>query len=182
MTFTPLPIAGCWHAGLDPFLDARGEVIKPFQESAWAHALGGETIREILYTRSHRHALRGLHLQLPPMASGKLVTCVQGEVLDVMVDLRVGSPTYRQVHRTPLSQSRAEAIYVAPGIARGYLVLSDAAVVLQGITREYAPHLEVGIHWRSLAIDWPVSEPMVSTRDAALPALADFNSPLRYAD
>jgi len=159
--------------------DARGF----FQESYRASAFVAAGIRDAFVqdnlARSTRGVLRGLHYQLPPAAQGKLVGVVRGRVFDVAVDLRVGAPTYgRWVGRT-LDADSGELLWIPAGFAHGYVVLSDVADVGYKVTAEYAPELDRGVRWDdpAVGIAWPVTDPVVSSKDAAQPTLALAENP-----
>jgi dTDP-4-dehydrorhamnose 3,5-epimerase len=137
------------------------------------------------HSHSRRGVLRGLHYQKHPKAQGKFVTVIRGEIFDVAVDLRQGSPTYARWLAQILSAENGCALYIPPGFAHGFSVLSDSADVLYKVTAEYAPDLDRGIRWNDpdLAIDWRVRDPIVSSKDAQLPFLREadnnFVFPLR---
>jgi dTDP-4-dehydrorhamnose 3,5-epimerase len=130
------------------------------------------------HSHSKRGVLRGLHYQIPPKAQGKLVIVVKGQVVDVAVDIRNGSPTYGQFVQQELSHKSGYMLYVPPGFAHGFCVTSREADVLYKVTAEYAPELERGIIWNdpSIGIKWPISKPQLSTKDLALPLLQDIDS------
>ncbi|MDR1935923.1 MAG: dTDP-4-dehydrorhamnose 3,5-epimerase, partial [Candidatus Accumulibacter sp.] len=128
------------------------------------------------HSRSARNVLRGLHYQLPPKAQGKLVRVVLGEVFDVAVDIRRNSPTFGQWAGARLSADNRRQLWIPPGLAHGFLVLSEYAEFLYKTTDYYAPQLERCIRWNdpSLAIDWPLDGvPVLSAKDRAGVALAD---------
>jgi len=133
--------------------------------------------REQYYSISKKNVLRGMHFQLPPHDHYKLVTCVEGRILDVVVDLRRSSPTFGQHLCVELSGVRADSIYIPSGLAHGFLVLSRRALVLYNVSSLYAPLHDTGIRWDSAGIQWPVVAPQVSERDAVLPPLAAFETP-----
>jgi len=130
------------------------------------------------HSHSTRGVLRGLHYQKHPRAQGKLVMVIQGEILDVAVDIRQGSPTYGRWVAQILSAENGCALYIPPGFAHGFSVLSDSADVLYKVAAEYAPELDRGIRWNDpdLAIDWRVRDPIVSPKDAQLPYLRDADN------
>jgi dTDP-4-dehydrorhamnose 3,5-epimerase len=132
---------------------------------------------EQYFTLSHAGVLRGMHLQLPPHQHGKLVTCLSGRILDVLLDLRRASPTCGNSLGIELSPERGQALYLPAGIAHGFLSLEDNSGVLYGTTSVHDPHCDTGVRWDSFGFVWPVNEPLISARDAALPALAAFDSP-----
>jgi len=133
---------------------------------------------------SLRGALRGLHMQLAPRAQAKLVRALEGEVLDVAVDVRVGSPSFGRSTAVLLSSENQHQLYVPPGFAHGFCVLSERAQVEYKCSEVYDPGCELAIAWNDpeLAIRWPVEEPILSDRDRAAPRLAEVRHRLpRYA-
>ncbi|MFY9225886.1 MAG: dTDP-4-dehydrorhamnose 3,5-epimerase [Blastocatellia bacterium] len=127
------------------------------------------------FSRSFKGVLRGLHYQADPMAQGKLVRCVRGEIFDVAVDIRKSSPNYGKWVAANLSEENQHQLYVPPGFAHGFCVLSDIADVMYKATNFYAPGLDRGVLWsdKTIAIDWPVDNPILSEKDNNLPNLAD---------
>ena len=133
---------------------------------------------------SRQHVLRGLHYQLSPAAQGKLVLAVHGVIFDAVVDIRRGSPTYGNwVGATLDSAHGPQLLYVPPGFAHGFCVLSDQASVAYKATAEYVPAMERGIGWNdpALKIAWPIDTPILNERDAALPTLAAADNDFVYA-
>jgi dTDP-4-dehydrorhamnose 3,5-epimerase len=157
------------------FPDDRGFNMESYKQSEFAD--NGIPWRFVQDNRSHstRQVLRGLHYQLQPRAQGKLVMALSGEVFDVAVDLRHGSPTFGQWVSATLSADRFNMLYVPVGFAHGFCVLSGQADVLYKLTDEYAADLERGVRWddSDIGIDWPIAEPIISDRDARLPLLRD---------
>jgi dTDP-4-dehydrorhamnose 3,5-epimerase len=124
-------------------------------------------------SRSARGILRGLHLQ-HPSDQGKLVYVLEGEVFDVAVDVRVGSPTFGKWTGTTLSSAEHRQLWIPPGFAHGFCVTSETALFAYKCTAPYSGADEVGVLWNdpALGILWPVAEPRLSGKDAALPRLA----------
>lgn len=122
---------------------------------------------------SYRSVLRGLHLQWPA-GQGKLVTVPQGDVFDVAVDVRRGSPTFGQWASVNLSESNHHQLWIPPGFAHGFAVLSESATLLYKITARYVPADEIAIAWDDpdIGIEWPLSVPLLSPRDAKAPRLS----------
>lgn len=153
------------------FGDARGFFFESFNAAAFAAATGvTAAFVQDNHSRSARGVLRGLHYQLPPQAQGKLVRVVQGEVFDVAVDIRRASPTFGHWVGARLSAENHHQLWVPPGFAHGFLVLSESAEFLYKTTDYYAPALERCIAWNDpdLAVDWPLeSVPLLSVKDAA---------------
>ena len=130
---------------------------------------------------SSKGVLRGLHFQKPPFEQAKLVRCIEGEVLDVAVDIRKNSKTYGKHVAVLLSGENKRQLFVPRGFAHGFLVLSDSATFAYKVDNTYAPNYDAGIRWndKELNIQWGVkdSEVMVSEKDAELPFFLEFESP-----
>jgi dTDP-4-dehydrorhamnose 3,5-epimerase len=128
--------------------------------------------------------LRGLHFQFPPAAQAKLVAVLQGRILDVVVDIRHGSPTYGQHVSTELSAESSHQIYVPVGFAHGFVTLEDNVLVMYKVSHHYAPAYDSGIRWNDpdIAFPWPINDAdiVVSDRDSKLPLLKEFASPFSY--
>jgi len=161
--------------------DERG-----FFTERWNHAafteLGLPAFVQDNHSRSAHGTLRGLHYQAPPRAQGKLVSAVRGRVFDVAVDMRAASPTYGRWDGVVLDADEPAWLWVPPGFAHGFLVLSDEADVLYKVSDGYAPETEGGLVWNDpdLAIAWPLEpgvRPAQSAKDAGLPRLRDVRSP-----
>ncbi len=157
------------------FTDARGFFMETYKRSAFVENGIREAFVQDNYSHSIRGVLRGLHYQKDPQSQGKLVQVLRGEVFDVAVDIRKGSPTYGQWASVRLSAEGCELLYIPAGFAHGFCVLSDEADFLYKVTAEYAPELDSGIVWNDpdIGVEWPVSEPVVSSKDAGLPLLRD---------
>jgi dTDP-4-dehydrorhamnose 3,5-epimerase len=181
MEFIPSRIPGCFEIQPVVFKDERGLFVKTFHEQVFAQH-GLEThFAETYYSRSYKGVLRGLHFQVPPYDHAKLVYCIAGRVKDVVVDLRVGSPTYGEFASFLLSAETANMVYVPRGLAHGFYTLSDSAIMMYKVTSVYSPQHDTGIRWDSVGIDWPNDNPIISERDRQFVPLADFQSPFRFA-
>ena len=174
-------IPECFIVPLFHHGDARGEFVKVFQSSA---AVPGAhlPIAELFWSRSQRGVVRGLHFQIPPHAHAKLVTIISGTALDVVVDLRVGSPAFGQSCAVALDASSPVAVAIPVGCAHGFQATSDDTTVLYATSTEHAPEADRGIRWDTVGIRWPIADPIISARDAGFPALADFESPFRFEE
>lgn len=153
------------------FEDARGFFYESFNRQKFVEIIGidGDFVQDN-HSSSKKNVLRGLHYQLPPKAQGKLVRVTAGEIFDVAVDIRRESPTFGQWVGYKLSVQNRMQLWIPPGFAHGFVVLSDNAEVLYKTTEYYAPELERCIRWNdeSLNISWPVREaPVVSEKDAS---------------
>ena len=177
MKITPLAIPDVLL--LDPrvFDDARGFFFESYNRETFRRQTGlAVDFVQDNHSRSARNVLRGLHDQLPPKAQGKLVRAVAGEVFDVAVDLRLQSPTFGRWVAEVLSAENRKQLWIPPGFAHGFLVLSEYAEFLYKTTDYYAPELERCILWNDpdLAIAWPLDGvPIVSSKDGMGRAFAE---------
>jgi dTDP-4-dehydrorhamnose 3,5-epimerase len=155
------------------FDDPRGAFLELYKRSEFLRVGIGEAFVQDNYSHSKRGVLRGLHYQTAPQAQGKLVTALTGEIFDVAVDLRRGSPTFGRWTSAILSRANRRLLYVPAGFAHGFYVLSAEADVIYKVTAEYAPALEHGVAWNDpdLGIGWPTTDPLLSPKDARLPTL-----------
>lgn len=155
---------------IDPqvFGDVRGMFFESWHRDRYAEAGVPSTFVQDNVSRSARGTLRGLHLQ-HPFGQGKLVQVLEGEVFDVAVDVRVGSPTFGSWVGERLSAENHRQLYIAPGFAHGFCVLSESALFFYKCTELYHPETEISIAWNDpvVGIDWPVEAPVLSQRDAA---------------
>ncbi len=149
------------------FGDSRGFFFESWHLERYRHLGVPETFVQDNVSRSVRGTLRGLHVQ-EPYGQGKLIQVLEGEVFDVAVDVRVGSPTFGRWVGERLSGENHLQIYIPPGFAHGFCVLSDSALFAYKCTELYHPETELSIAWNdpAIAIDWPISEPTLSRRDA----------------
>ncbi len=173
---TKTPLEGLLIIDIDYFRDERGFFIESWNRRDFAEAgLTCDFVQDS-HSRSGPRVLRGLHYQDMRAPMGKLVRCTVGKILDVAVDLRVGSPTFGQSFRIELSAENKTQLYVPVGFAHGFASLSDACEIQYKQTAFYAPSFEDGVAWNDpdLAIDWPYREPILSRRDQNLQSLQDY--------
>jgi dTDP-4-dehydrorhamnose 3,5-epimerase len=163
--------------------DSRGFFLEVFKVSEFIDAGMTGPIVQINHSLSSQGVLRGLHYQMNPMAQGKLVRIIKGEILDVAVDIRKGSPHYGKWIGVRLSDANRKMLFIPPGFAHGFCVLSDEAEMVYYITvSEYAPAHDRGIFWNdpAIGIDWPVKEPLLSDKDRRQPLLKDAENNFLY--
>lgn len=175
-------ISGCYE--LLPLIrsDERGAFVKTFHKGTFIkHGLETEFAEEY-YSVSTKSVLRGLHFQIPPHDHTKMVYCVDGEVVDVVVDLRVGSSTYGQFAMFNLNSDKANMIYIPQGMAHGFYVCSEKAILLYKVSTEYSPEHDAGILWNSVGIPWPMNTPLLSSRDDSFITFERFISPFLFND
>ena len=165
------------------FPDERGFFMETYKHSDFAQNGIREYFVQDNYSRSSRGVLRGLHYQRNPYAQGKLVQCLKGRIFDAVVDIRKGSPAFGNWVGVELSEENSLMLYVPPGFAHGFIVLSDTADVLYKCTEEYVPDSDRGIVWNDpdVHIQWPVSEPILSDKDKRHPFLKDADNNFEYS-
>ena len=182
MKILPTTIPEVVLVELDVFGDARGRFMETFRKDRYLEAgigVGLDFVQDN-FSSSVKATLRGLHYQLDN-PQGKLVWVTRGEVFDVAVDIRRGSPTFGRWFGTTLGATNSRQLWVPPGFAHGFQVLSPEADFAYKVTANYAPNDERAIRWNDpeLAIAWPLAEqPTLSTRDAAAPLLRDAALPI----
>ena len=165
------------------FADTRGSFMEIYKQSEFnSNGIPSSFIQEN-YSHSKKGVLRGLHYQKVPKAQGKLVNVVKGEIFDVAVDMRKGSPTFGHWVGETLSSTNNRMLYVPIGFAHGFCVMSDHAEVIYKINgSEYSPEFEAGINWNDpfIGIEWPIKSPILVPRDSDLPFLETANNNFQY--
>lgn len=162
--------------------DDRGLFLEAYHVEKYREGGIDATFVQDNRSQSVRRTLRGLHSQATPHTQGKLVSVLEGEIYDVAVDARRGSPTYGRYVATVLSGDSFRQLYVAPGLLHGFVVTSETAHVEYKCTTPYARGAEFSVVWNDpdLAIPWPVDEPLLSAKDRDAPRLRDVQD--RLAD
>lgn len=178
MQVLPSPLEGLLVIHPRIFNDARGYFFESYNQQAFQNAGLDLHFVQDNQSLSQRGVLRGLHLQNPPHAQGKLVRVIQGKVLDVCVDVRKESSTYGQYFSYELSGENKTMMWIPPGFAHGFSTLEDNTVFSYKCTGLYNKEAEHGIRWNdpALNIDWGISDALVSDKDEELPLFADFKS------
>ncbi|PJZ55323.1 dTDP-4-dehydrorhamnose 3,5-epimerase [Leptospira adleri] len=186
MQFKRFPIEGPVLIEPKVYGDERGFFFESFKSSTFVQENIPVDFQQDNHSRSAKGVLRGMHFQIPPFEQGKLVRVVRGRVIDVIVDIRKGSPTFGQWVSADLSEENKNIFWVPPGFAHGFITLEDNTDFLYKVTREYNPQKEIGIRWEdpSLGIPWknwlPNFDFIVSKRDQETPFLSDFETPFVY--
>jgi dTDP-4-dehydrorhamnose 3,5-epimerase len=170
---TRAPLPGVLELQPRVFSDARGFFMEAYREETLA-AHGVPRLVQWNHSRSAQGTLRGLHYQQPD-AQGKLVRVLRGAIFDVAVDIRRGSPTFAQWHARELNDANNMQLWIPPGFAHGFCVLSDEADVLYGCSAYYRAEGDRGIRWNDprIGIAWPVTVPLLSDKDTRAPLLDD---------
>ena len=187
MQVTTTALAGVLVLEPKVFADARGFFLESFNRRRFEEATGATAdFVQDNHSRSARGVLRGLHLQRPPHAQGKLVRVTSGRVFDVAVDVDPGSQTYRRWVGVELDDVHNRQIWIPAGYAHGFLVLSDSADLQYKTTGYYSAADEIAIRWDdpALAIEWPALDVpyVLSAKDRAAPGLADLHATRQIAN
>ena len=164
------------------FPDERGFFMEGFKESVFdINGIKTKFVQDN-YSHSVKGVLRGLHYQKNPKAQAKLVMAIRGEIFDVAIDIRKGSPTYGKWVSAILSDKNHNLLYVPEGFAHGFCVLSDTADVIYKVNSEYSKEHERGIIWNDpeLAIRWPTDKPILIQKDLQLPTLRNMDNDFVY--
>jgi dTDP-4-dehydrorhamnose 3,5-epimerase len=179
--FEPLAIPEVILIKPKVFADERGFFLETYKKSDFERAgIPYEFIQDN-HSASKKGVLRGLHYQKKPAVQGKLVRCVRGVIFDVAVDIRVGSPTFGKWVGVYLSEENKHMLWIPPGFAHGFLVVSDYAEVIYKVSHsEYSPAHDAGIIWNdpTIGIEWPlhlVDEIILSRKDENLPRLKELS-------
>jgi len=177
MKITKTKLNGVYIIEPEVFRDERGLLTKPFHKDTFTQHGMDFNFEESFYSISKKGVARGMHFQIPPKDHSKLVYVPNGAILDVILDLRKGSPTYGKHVSVELSDLNHKMIYIPTGCAHGFLSLKDnsCTTYLQSTMRS-AEH-EGGIRIDSFGMDWPVTKPIISTRDQSFPTLKEFKTP-----
>ncbi len=172
--FINTEIDGLLHIKPQKFDDERGYFLETFKKSAFLTAGITDEFVQDNHSCSCKGVLRGIHYQADEMAQGKLVHVVIGSVWDVVVDLRVGSPTFGKWLGFDLRPNES-MLYIPPGCGHGFMTLQDNTHFTYKCTKEYAPQCERGIRWDdpTLNISWPSGEKIISPKDEQLPLMSE---------
>ncbi|MBD3419508.1 MAG: dTDP-4-dehydrorhamnose 3,5-epimerase [Chitinivibrionales bacterium] len=182
MKFIDTKFADAWLIEPKVFKDNRGFFLETYAEKKFAE----RGIDAVFVQDNHSKSvalgvLRGLHFQVPPCEQAKLVRTTKGRILDVIVDIRIASPTYGHWQSFELTEENYHMLFVPRGFAHGFCTLAPDTEVQYKVDSPYAPTHDAGIRWNDpdLAIDWPIDNPVLSPKDALLPLHKDFDSPFR---
>lgn len=176
MTITETKLKDVYLIKPKVFGDHRGFFMETWSASVFAdHGLPTHFVQDNHSSSTAKGTLRGLHIQKGKKAQGKLVRCTKGTVLDVAVDLRPQSPTYKQWISVELSGENKEQLFIPRGFAHGFVTLTDEVEFLYKVDNPYAPEAEASILWNDpeLAIDWGITNPILADKDAKAPLLRD---------
>ena len=179
MKITPLSVPGAWEILPQQHGDPRGLFMEWYRYDKLAEAVGHPLdLAQANLSISAKDVVRGVHFAQVPPSQAKYVTCVRGAVLDLIVDIRLGSPTFGRWEFVRLDDEERRAVYLAEGLGHGFCALSDDATLVYGCSATFNPEREFSINPLDpeLAVEWPIDTPQLSARDAAAPSLADLRA------
>jgi dTDP-4-dehydrorhamnose 3,5-epimerase/CDP-3, 6-dideoxy-D-glycero-D-glycero-4-hexulose-5-epimerase len=175
--FHPTPLPDAVLIDLPAFRDERGVFVKTFQESVLLKEQLDFELKESYFSFSQKDVIRGMHFQLPPHQHKKIVFCPQGRILDVILDLRIGSPGFKKFFATELSAEQPRALFIPEGFAHGFRALEEHSMTYYLVSSEYNKGKDSGIRWDSFGFDWDTATPLLSERDRSFRELKDLDSP-----
>jgi dTDP-4-dehydrorhamnose 3,5-epimerase len=158
--------------------DERGFFMERYKRSRLLAGGVDATFVQSNISYSRKDILRGIHYQAPPAGQGKLLQVLQGAIFDVVVDVEPDSPHFGEFLTIEISASNGDLLYVPPRYGHAFCTLSDKTLLLYDVTYEYAPEQERGVLWNdpTLAIPWPVTDPVISAKDKQLPMLSSVRA------
>jgi len=175
-TITPASIEGVYIIENFNALDERGLFVKTFNTNFLKQNDFDFQINESYYSISNKNVIRGMHFQLPPDDHQKLVYVIAGSVIDVVLDLRKESKTYKQYITIELSDKNYRSIYIPKGLAHGFKSLEDNTIMMYNVGTTYNPTSDAGIYYDSFGFNWGIVEPILSKRDLSFPTLDNFST------
>jgi len=158
------------------FNDIRGSLIKPYSNAFFEDSELNINLefKETWFTKSHKNVIRAMHLQVGQFACEKLVSVIQGSVMDVILDLRKESKTFGKIFELELNENNSKTLYIPKGCAHGYKVLEDNTLTMYMATEVNVPKDDVGIKWDSFGYEWRLDNPIISVKDQELPMFSSL--------
>lgn len=157
--------------------DIRGKFIKTYNDELFRELGIDVELKETYYSLSQQDVIRGMHFQMPPYEHDKIIHVIQGKVVDVVLDLRKESKTYKQFIDIKLTGNKPKSIYIPKGFAHGFKCMEDNTIMLYQVSTGYNAQHDAGIAYDSIGYDWGIDDPIVSERDRTFPTLSEFDSP-----
>lgn len=171
-----LKLKGVFEISLFRHEDDRGIFVKPWNFSTLNQYGISFEIKEVYWSVSAKGNIRGMHFQIPPHSNEKIISCQNGKVIDVLLDLRRGETTYGHYTNIELSEIKSNALFIPKGIAHGFQSLAHKSQLLYFSSYEYVPESDCGIRWNSFGYKWPLPITKISQRDKEQPLFSKFES------
>jgi dTDP-4-dehydrorhamnose 3,5-epimerase len=166
---TKTKIEGLYVIDALKFSDLRGDLIKPFSKGFFKDSNNNTSFDETWFTKSHKNVIRAMHMQVGPLACEKLVSVINGAVLDVILDTRKDSRTYGETFEIELTDDNRKSLYIPIGCAHGYKVLIENTITMYMATQVHDANNDVGYRWDSFGFDWGIKDPILAEKDLKLP-------------
>jgi len=170
-------ISGVFLIRQNVHTDLRGQFVKVFHKEIFNNLKLETTFLESYYSESKKGVIRGMHFQIPPKQHAKVTTIISGRIVDVILDLRRSSPTFKKFEVFELSREGHVSVYIPEGCAHGFMALEDQTIVSYMTSTVYSMPDDKGIRFDSFGYDWGVKNPILSPRDLGFPRLENFESP-----
>jgi dTDP-4-dehydrorhamnose 3,5-epimerase len=177
--FKKTDIEGCFTFKSSLFQDQRGSFTKMYSSEVFKPLGLDIPVAEVFFSNSHKKVIRGMHFQTPPHDHAKIVTCVSGRVLDVVLDLRKSSPSYGKAIGTELTAGNETTLFIPKGCAHGFYSYEDNSIICYVVETNHHKDSDKGILWDSFGFDWPDTQAILSTRDLQFPTLQNFINPFK---
>ena len=177
MQFSETFIPGLNEVFFEKSKDNRGSFTKSFQKSSFDFAHLPFDVVECFHSLSIRNTIRGMHYQSLSCNQYKLVFCTSGEIHDVVLDIRLNSPTFGKFFHCILNQENSKGLFIPPGVAHGFCAISEIpALVNYYSSSEYDAKNDLGILWNSFGFNWNINNPIISERDESFETMSNFSS------
>jgi dTDP-4-dehydrorhamnose 3,5-epimerase len=181
MKATPTAIPGVFELDFFNASDNRGVFVKPFHGPSLKMLGLQDQFEESFYSINHAGVIRGMHFQYPPHDHAKIVYCTNGALSDVILDLRIGSPTYGKHITIELTGSNYKGVYMPTGVAHGFAVHESNTCMIYLTSSPHAPQFDGGVHLHSFGYKWPSKQSIISQRDLEFPAFNELESPFIFS-
>ncbi|MGZ3748710.1 MAG: dTDP-4-dehydrorhamnose 3,5-epimerase family protein [Pseudobdellovibrionaceae bacterium] len=175
--FKKTDIEGCFIFKSSLFQDQRGSFTKIYSSDIFKSLGLQMPVAEVFFSNSHKNVVRGMHFQTPPHDHAKIVSCISGRVLDVVLDLRKSSPSYGKSIGTEMTASNETTVYIPKGCAHGFYSYEDNSILCYMVETTHAKDFDKGILWDSFEFEWPSEQVILSPRDLQFPKFQDFVNP-----
>jgi len=177
--FKETAIPGCYIFHSRLFKDQRGSFSKMYSQEIFKQMGLDVPLAEVFFSSSNKNVVRGMHFQAPPHDQAKIVNCVAGKILDVVLDLRKNSRSYGKSIGVELSGECETTVYIPRGCAHGFYSYEDNSIICYAVETNHNKDADQGVLWNSFGFEWPRTNVIMSARDEKLPTFAEFNNPFK---
>ncbi|HEY8270494.1 MAG TPA: dTDP-4-dehydrorhamnose 3,5-epimerase family protein [Pseudobdellovibrionaceae bacterium] len=177
--FKETAIEGCFTFKNSLFQDQRGSFTKMYSSEIFKSLGLNIPVAEVFFSNSHKNVVRGMHFQTPPHDHAKIVSCISGRVLDVVLDLRKSSPSYGQAIGMELTALNETTLFIPKGCAHGFYTYEDNSIICYIVETHHHKDSDQGVLWNSFGFKWPGEQVILSNRDLQFPKFQDFVNPFK---